>query len=299
MATQYTPGGRRSSASVTPVAPRTGTAAINYDPTLTRQLVTSMQPTVQTPAPAPVPSAAKVFSGNYGNPGFSGNGSNTGATGNTTGTFGNVRTLGSILGGVGAVGKDAGLAGAGRTLGQVGMLGQTFGYLADGDYNKAARTAAPSLLAAAGAPGAVAGMVGVGLDPAAQPKDVAAAGIAGLASLNPGIALGNLLSGLLGGPTIQSSVRSAMTPVEDAVGKTPEQIATEALSESINGTESVGSGGNLSSMGGGQGVSVGGGLGLNAGSGGQGGRTGGGGYGFGGGGNLGSMGGGQGVRGSW
>lgn len=221
MATMYAPGGRRSAAPV--VSPRAAlTSAAISDDIVTQDLYKAMQ-MQETPvaaAPGAVGSqqaainlADYIGSGtsvaNFGPSGAGGASISPASVGQAAATAG---AAAQGLSALGVLGNNLGMVQSGQTLGQAAVLGSAGASLAAGQPGQAAQTIAPLALSQVGIPGFVtAGVMGLA-DPTSTSTTVGSNVAAGLIStLAPPVGAVNVLSGLFGGPTIQSMLNDAIT----------------------------------------------------------------------------------------
>lgn len=221
MATMYAPGGRRSAAPV--VSPRAAlTSAAISDDIVTQDLYKAMQ-MQETPvatAPGAVGSqqaainlADYIGSGtsvaNFGPSSAGGASISPASVGQAAATAG---AAAQGLSALGVLGNNLGMVQSGQTLGQAAVLGSAGASLAAGQPVQAAQTIAPLALSQVGIPGFVtAGVMGLA-DPTSTSTTVGSNVAAGLIStLAPPVGAVNVLSGLFGGPTIQSMLNDAIT----------------------------------------------------------------------------------------
>ena len=202
----YAGGSRRSAAPAYTPAAFPGTAAVNYDEELIRQLVGNMNvPTSPANTGAPIavapggsaPTLSEIFGSgtnviDFGG-GMGGEGAATGNTGANTGGIspGTIGAIGSGLSALGTLGQDATASQIGGMMGAIGALGSAT------SPSEAAATAAQIGLSMAGVPG-------VGVAANAISGNTAGMVNSAIASLSPALGAINALSGLATGQTIGS-----------------------------------------------------------------------------------------------
>ena len=224
MATMYAPGGRRSAAPV--VSPRAAlTSAAISDDIVTQDLYKAMQMQETPVATAPGAVGSQQAAINLAD--YIGSGTSVANFGPSSAVSAGGASISPVsvgqaaatagaaaqgLSALGVLGNNLGMVQSGQTLGQAAVLGSAGASLAAGQPGQAVQTIAPLALSQVGIPGFVtAGVMGLA-DPTSTSTTVGSNVAAGLIStLAPPVGAVNVLSGLFGGPTIQSMLNDAIT----------------------------------------------------------------------------------------